>query len=106
VRNIIALMGVDVVSITEHARRLLKAKKKILDKDGNEHFMDDGATQYKALEFLAKISGNYSEELDVNSRIAININFQSTPNLADPASIKSDNMEFFEGEFVEEEEVE
>ena len=96
VRNIITLMGVDVVTITRHAVRLLSTKKMALDKDGVEHYSDDGATQVKALEFLSKLSGNYSEEIENTNKTSININFgASRP--AKPEDIESDNMEVIIG---------
>ena len=90
--NIISMMGVDIVEIIRKTRQLMRSKKMVLDKDGIEHKFDDGGTQFKALEFLAKISGNYSEEITDASRTSININFgMNTP--AKPADIMSDNME-------------
>jgi hypothetical protein len=92
VRNIITLMGVDIVDITRHAQRLLGSKRLQLDKSGSEHWSDDGSTQIKALEFLAKLSGNYSEDIDATHKTSININFGgSRP--ANPRDIESDNME-------------
>ncbi len=96
VRNMIAMMGVDVVEIVRKTRKLMNVKKIVLDKDGIEHQFDDGATQMKAVEFLAKISGNYSEEIDNINRTTININF-GTSQPANPNDILSDNMEVIEG---------
>lgn len=96
VRNMIAMMGVDVVEIVRKTRKLMHVKKMVLDKDGIEHTFDDGSTQMKAVEFLAKISGNYSEEIDNINRTTININF-GTSQPAKPEDILSDNMEVIEG---------
>ncbi len=90
------MMGVDVVEIVRKTRKLMNVKKIVLDKDGIEHQFDDGATQMKAVEFLAKISGNYSEEIDNINRTTININF-GTSQPANPNDILSDNMEVIEG---------
>jgi hypothetical protein len=92
VRNIIALMGIDVVKISREALRLMHVKKMVLDKDGEEHYMDDGSVQMKAVEFLAKLSGNYTEELENANKTSININFGTLPP-ANPEDIMSDNME-------------
>jgi len=96
VRNIIAMMGVDVIEIVRKTRKLMKVQKIVLDKDGIEHKYDDGTTQMKAVEFLAKISGNYSEEIDILNRTTINVNF-GTNQPARPEDILSDNMEVIEG---------
>lgn len=90
--NIITLMGVDIVEIIRKTRQLMKARKMSIDKDGTEHYIEDGGTQFKALEFLAKISGNYSEEITDSSRTSININF-GNHQPAGPRDIMSDNME-------------
>jgi hypothetical protein len=93
-QNIIKLLGVDIVEIITHTRRLMNVKKLTLDKEGTEHYSDDGNSQMRALEFLAKISGNYSEEENMNNRPGININFNmnKTPN---PVDVSDDNMEIF-----------
>jgi hypothetical protein len=96
VRNMIAMMGVDVIEIVRNTRRLMSVKKVVLDRDGIEHKFDDGTTQMKATEFLAKISGNYSEEIDNINRTTINLNF-GTNQPARPDDILSDNMEVIEG---------
>lgn len=101
VRNIISMMGVDIIEIIDHARRLLSAQKKIIDRNGTEHSMDDGSTQMKALEFLSKISGNYNEENDQTKKIALNIRFDLTPKPANPEDIEDENMEVFQGEAEE-----
>ncbi len=97
VRNIISLVGVDIVMIVSEAQRLLRATRMSLDKFGVEHYEDDGATQMKALEFLSKLSGNYSEEIEASQKTSININFGSSlPTRAE--DIMSDNMEIVVGE--------
>jgi len=99
-RNIISMMGIDVVLIVREAKRLLKADKMALDKQGNEHYSMDGPTQMKALEFIAKLSGNYSEDAEGNQKTAININFNTSGNAkpARPKDIEDDNMVVFRGD--------
>lgn len=96
VRNMISMMGVDVVEIVRKTRELMKARKMSLDKDGIEHFVEDGSTRMKAVEFLAKLSGNYNEEMENINRTTINLNF-GTQQPAKPEDILSDNMEVIEG---------
>jgi hypothetical protein len=98
-RNIISMMGIDVVMIVQHAQRLLKADKMALDKNGVEHYSMDGQTQMKALEFLAKLSGNYAEDVNDQQKTSININFNgANPKPARPVDIEDDNMEIFVGD--------
>ncbi len=96
VRNMISMMGVDVVEIVRKTRELMRARKMSVDKDGTEHYVEDGSTRIKATEFLAKLSGNYSEEIDNVNRTTINLNF-GTNQPAKPEDLLSDNMEVIEG---------